>query len=483
MKGHLTAGLLLLVLAFMATACNVEDIGLSDLDDQTNQEESSIYQQSYVGEDLEENFYDAGYSVTGQNIAKDEWQEHVYETKPGVVYQIEWGASSGSVGLNVYASDDENLVWYEDTSIQHHHWSSIDMSGYPGKKFLIVQVKGVSDAVYYLKIRSAGAFELPEGYYQDLPDDLSADQKELMEVVHKEAFAEIFQKADFPEGSKTIYGDSGNATITVSKNYPRYNYTANFQNYDKNGFTLNGSYSWWIEIDYATVNNPSPKAGFFYQFGGTGGTINVSGGQSLSIPVSFSGLNMENQNNSNYLNNDYLVISYNLQGEEINMATPMIMGVFRKTFKYAFSSLVENFNSLSIDLGGETIWEDGKGGRVVWRIEHDKSSNPVRLKETISFSNYQDNDITLNGSIEFFTYIDNNGIVLPNPNDSNNNSYTGDYAFNDQKITIAGYKDSYANFNVNIFQEGSIWNYSISYSVEGIMHQFPFVRIPVSAGF
>ena len=453
------------ILIISLTACEVS------LEDTKNKE--TIKENTNTGHvSTDEIPSDSGYEKTNIQINAGEWQTHVYKTIPGVTYLIEWGATTGSVGLSVYASIDEKYDSMGDINIQFSHWQNIQMKDYSGD-YLIIRVKGSTNAVYFIKILDAKNHSiLPSGYHNDLPDSLNVKEHAVLNIIHNKGFKELFKVAPYNGGSKTIYGDSGNATISITGSIKK-NYSVIFNNYKKNNIIVNGAYGWWTKESYSTVQNPSPKAGFYYDGGSVNGTLYISGSQNATVSVHCEMLNMESMNDSRYLFNDQLAVSYEIDGHKIALVSMMFYGLYKKTFMQAFNDLVENFDNLN----NSTTQYGKQGGYATWIMTTSDAGAYTKQNESIAFYNYGDNGIILNGTISFYTLIDSYGNVLENPD-----MHDGGYDFTDT-IFVTGIKEGTVNHNINIFKEGTTWNYSIAYTVEGLMNQFPFIRLDVGIGF
>jgi hypothetical protein len=456
--------------ALFLTACNVGIAPIQEdlVDNETDEfgEEDDQYSGYNGPTDYE------GYQVEYQSIAKDEWQTHVYKTKEGVDYKIEHGVHSevsvGSIGSSARISEDDQ--WSsDDYTIQGSDYNYVDMSSRDGD-YIIVRVKGLGDApVYWLRIIDANMpiYDMDK-YHETLPDTLTTSEKEILTVVHDDGFRKIFKDAPYFGGTKTINGDSGSISISVQMPYESI-FNVTFSNYTKNGITVNGSYSWWSKVDYTTVQNPSPEAGWFYKGNGSG-SLSISGKHSSTIDVSFEFLNMDNQDNGEYHYNDYHVISYRFDGTEVNMVTKMLNGTFKKVWSLSWGDMVENFD-------GRTHPEQpGRdGGTVKWEVWYEGSYRQKRV-EKITYNNYSAWGITVNGSINFYTYVDSNDNVLDNPDTAD-----GRYDFQDT-LQISGYRNGEADVHMNIIDYSGTWNFSKTFYVEGIGDQSVFIRLPAGFG-
>jgi hypothetical protein len=339
------------------------------------------------------------------------------------------------------------------------------------------------DAVYWLKITDANIPLFDESkYFIKLPDDLSVAQKEILEVAHNDVFKEIFKVAPYPvhpvyEETRTVYGQTGNVTVTAMSRLWGQDYNVRFNNYTTKGITINGGYSWWIEASYGTVYNPSAQGGWYYDGGGDGGELQISGKYYKTIQVTFDMLNKMSQNDSCYHNNDYHVITYEIDNREVSMVNMMLADLFKRTWFSAFTDLIVNANSESINHGGETVQYGPEGGSVTWAINFESGNFPKKRNETISFANYTANGVIVNGDITFYTLVDSNGNVIDNPDESD-----GGYRDFYNTLHITGVRQGTAYIHTTVIKYGSIWNYTISYDVEQLRHERHFFRMSVGIG-
>lgn len=321
------------------------------------------------------------------------------------------------------------------------------------------------------------------GCYENLiPDeevekDMAEEDLEMLDVVHDSVFKELYKKSagiilkTSETFNYTIYGpEGGSARVMKSKiknvengfSYYDDSYTITYSGYSESGHVIDGTFSFFTGIRYDSV--PSPyTVDFIYAGGGEGGSLEISGETSVTIPVAIDLLNMKD--GIEYHFNEVLVVKYGENGSEIRKEIKMLAGLYRKTFRDALHGLtMTGSNSDYISISGP------QGGSANLSVSRRTSGSATIQTETFSFNNYGDNGLIINGTLSTnFKFDKTSGDIIEGCS-------MVDY------LNVMGIYETSVKHLLMIHKPYSVWNFRMGYFVNGFYYESVSIRLNVGVG-
>ncbi len=295
----------------------------------------------------------------------------------------------------------------------------------------------------------------------------------MLEVIHDSVFKELYKKSAGKNIKTsetidyTINGpEGGSASVVKSKvrnvenNFPYYDdsYIITYSGYRECGYVIEGSFSFYTGIRYESI--PSPHTvDFIYAGGGQGGSLDITGRATMTVPVSIEILNM--LDGIEYHFNEALVVTYGETKREMKM----LAGLYRKTFRDAYNGLTmtgSNSDNISIDgpQGGSANLSTTRRSMGAYTIQ----------TETFTFTDYSGNGLILNGTLtRSFMYNTTSGNIVEGCNETQYMEVTGLYETSVQHLLL-------------IHKPFSIWNFRMGYFVNGFYYESVSILLNVGVG-